>query len=299
MDIFKQLETFVTVVNSGGLSAAARKEGVVPAMVGRRLDALEDRLGVKLLLRTTRSMSLTQEGAIYYEDAQRILRELQEADSAVAIGNAQVSGHLHVIAPPGFGRRHVAPHFGDFQREHPDLHISLDLSDRVVDLAKERIDCAIRVSELEDSSMVAMRLTEISRVVVAAPSYLARRGTPETPSDLARHECMPLMGDSQVRGWLFNVNGASTHVKVRGGLESTDGMVLRDWALQGLGIAWRPMWEVRDDIAQGRLIRLLESYTISNDPVYAVVAHRKFMPSRVRLFIDYLRSVYARKDYWG
>jgi DNA-binding transcriptional LysR family regulator len=298
MGVFKQIETFVSVVNLGSLSAAARKEEVVPAVIGRRLDALEERLGVKLLVRTTRSISLTQEGSAFYEDSQRILQELQDAESSVASGNTRVTGHLHLLAPATFARRYIAPHIAEFQQAHPDLRITLDLSDRVVDLARERIDCAIRISELEDSSMVAVRLAEISRMIVAAPSYLARRGTPKTPADLEHHDCLLLMGDSQSRGWIFTVDGNQIYQKVRGLLECSDGTVLHDWALQGLGVAWRPMWEVKEDIAQGRLIRLMEEYSSTVDPVYAVVAQRKYMPSRVRLFIDYLRTVYARKGYW-
>lgn len=298
MDVFKQLETFVTIVNLGSLSATARQEDVVPAVIGRRLDALEERLGVKLLIRTTRSISLTQEGTAFYEDAKRILQELQDAESSVATGSTRVSGHLHLLAPATFARRYIAPHIPDFQREHPDLRISLDLSDRVVDLVRERIDCAIRISEMEDSSLVAVRLAEISRVLVAAPSYLARRGTPNAPGDLRNHECLLLMGDSQSRGWVFKIDDSPVYQKMRGILECTDGTVLHEWVLQGLGVAWRPLWEVKEDIAQGRLIRLLETYSIPDDPVYAVVAQRKFMPSRVRLFIDFLRSVYAQKGYW-
>ena len=298
MDVFKQIETFVTVVDLGGLTAAARKEEVVPAVIGRRLDALEDRLGVKLLVRTTRSVSMTQEGSAFYEDAQRILRDLQDAESAVASGNTRVKGHLQVVAPASFGRRYVAPHLGDFQRDHPDLRISLDLSDRIADLARERIDCAIRVSELADSSMVAVRLAQISRVVVASPEYLASRGVPKKPSDLGTHDCLVLMGDSQNRGWVFTVDGVPTYVKVRAGLESSDNIVLRDWVVNGLGIAWRPIWEVKEDIESGRLVKILEPFAPPDDPVYAVVAHRKFMPSRVRLFIDYLRAVYAQPGFW-
>jgi DNA-binding transcriptional LysR family regulator len=298
MDIFKQIDTFVSVVNLGSLSAVARKEEVVPAVIGRRLDALEERLGVKLLTRTTRSIALTQEGSAYYEDSMRILQELQDAESSVANGSTSASGHLNLLAPATFARRYIAPHIAEFQREHPGLRISLDLSDRVVDLARERIDCAIRISEMEDSSMVAVRLAEISRAVVAAPSYLARKGTPRTPADLEDHECLLLMGDSQSRGWIFKVDENLTYRKMRGALECTDGTVLHEWVLQGEGVAWRPLWEVKEDIAEGRLVRLLEEYSSVDDPVYAVFAQRKFMPNRVRLFIDYLRSVYARKGYW-
>lgn len=298
MSELKQLETFVSVVNLGSLSAVARKEEVVPAVIGRRLNSLEHRLGVRLLIRTTRSIALTQEGNAFYENCQRILQDLREAESLVASNSARASGHLHLLAPATYGRLFVAPHIAGFLSQHPDVRITLDLSDRIVDLARERIDCAIRISDMEDSSLVAVRLAEIRRVVVASPSYLARRGAPAAPADLERHECLSLMGDSQIRGWIFKVDGQQIKHKVRGTMECNDGTVLRQWALQGLGLAWRPFWEVKDDLAEGRLVRVLDQFSSNDDPVYAVVSQRKYLPNRVRLFIEHLRAVYSGKGYW-
>ncbi|MFC3625797.1 LysR family transcriptional regulator [Vogesella amnigena] len=297
MDVFKQLETFVSVVNLGSLSAAARQEQVVPAIIGRRLDALEHRLGAKLLVRTTRSISLTQEGSAFYEDCLRILAELEEAESAIASGSGRARGQLRVSAPAGFGRQHVAPHVASFLRKHPDLRVALDLSDRLVDLARDRIDCAIRISDLADSSLIAVRLAENRRVVVASPAYLARRGTPKTLDDLAQHDCLSL-GESQSRGWTFKVGGELVNLKVRGALECNDGAVLHDWALQGLGLTWRSMWEVKDDIGEGRLVTVLDKYSSPDYPVYAVMAQRRYLPGRVRLFIEHLKEVYAAPGYW-
>ncbi|MEA5097783.1 MAG: LysR family transcriptional regulator [Burkholderiaceae bacterium] len=298
MSVFKQLETFVSIVNLGSLSAAARQEQVVPAVIGRRLDSLEQRLGVKLLARTTRSIALTQEGSAFFEDCQRILQDLQQAEAAVSSGNAGARGHLHLLAPATYGRRHVAPHIADFQRKYPDIRIKLDLSDRPVDWTRDRIDCAIRIAGMEDSSLVAVPLAAIRRVVVASPSYLARRGTPQVPADIDQHDCLLLMGDSQSRGWTFRVDGKSVNMKVRSALECNDGVILYEWAQQGMGLAWRPLWEVKDDLAAGRLVTVLDQYSSADDPVYAVVAQRKFLPSRVRLFIDHLRAVYASNGYW-
>jgi DNA-binding transcriptional LysR family regulator len=298
MSSLKQLETFVAVVNLRSLSAAARKEEVVPAVIGRRLDSLEQRLGVKLLVRTTRSITLTQEGIAFYEDCQRILQDLSDSESAVASGSLRASGHLRLMAPPAYGRFFVAPHIADFQRQNPDVRVTLELSDRQVDLARERIDCAIRITALEDSSLVAIRLAEIHRVVVASPAYLERRGTPATPDDIEQHDCLILTGESQNRGWTFKEGEKLYNSKVRGALECNDGMVLREWALQGLGLAWRPTWEVKDDLVEGRLVKVLDQFSSTAHPVSAVVSQRKYMPSRVRLFIDHLRSVYARKGYW-
>lgn len=295
--MLKQMETFVAVVNLGSLSAAARQEGVVAAMIGRRLDALEERLGVKLLVRTTRSVTLTQEGSAFFEDCQRILAELAEAEAAVASGSGRARGHLRLSAPAGFGRRHVAPHIASFLQAHPDLRVMLDLSDRLVDLARDRIDCAIRISDLADSSLVAVRLAENRRVVVASPAYLARYGIPHTLEDLAGHNCLSL-GESQSRGWTFKVDGELLNLRVRGVLECNDGAVLHDWALAGLGLAWRSLWEVKDDLSDGRLVTVLERFSSPDYPVYAVVPQRRFLPGRVRLFIDYLKERYSSPGYW-
>ncbi|GGX81794.1 LysR family transcriptional regulator [Vogesella alkaliphila] len=295
--MLKQMETFVAVVNLGSLSAAARQEGVVAAMIGRRLDALEERLGVKLLVRTTRSVTLTQEGSAFFEDCQRILAELAEAEAAVASGSGRARGHLRLSAPAGFGRRHVAPHIASFLQAHPDLRVTLDLSDRLVDLARDRIDCAIRISDLADSSLVAVRLAENRRVVVASPAYLARHGIPRTLEDLAGHNCLSL-GESQSRGWTFKVDGELLNLRVRGVLECNDGAVLHDWALAGLGLAWRSLWEVKDDLSDGRLVTVLERFSSPDYPVYAVVPQRRFLPGRVRLFIDHLKACYSSPGYW-
>ncbi len=206
MDKLKALETFASVATRGSLSAAARAEGVAPAVVSRRLDALEEHLGVKLLVRTTRRIALTHEGTAFLDDCQRLLAELAAAEASVTAGGLQASGHLRITAPAGFGRRHVAPLLPAFHAEHPRLRISLNLSDRVVDLAAEGYDCAVRVGDFPDSSLVSIRLADNRRRCVATPDYLRRRGTPRHPRDLLQHDCLVLSSDaSQTRGWAFRV----------------------------------------------------------------------------------------------
>ena len=190
----------------GSLTAAARAEGVVPAIVGRRLDALEERLGVKLLVRTTRRITLTHEGSAFLEDCQRLLIELANAEAGVSAGGIKASGHLRVTAPAGFGRRHVAPLVPRFHQLHPEVTISLNLSDRLVDVAGESFDCAVRVGEMPDSSLVSLRLADNRRRCVATPGFLRRHGTPLQPGELARFACLTLSSDaSQTRGWAFRV----------------------------------------------------------------------------------------------
>jgi DNA-binding transcriptional LysR family regulator len=307
-DRLRQLETFVAVATRGGLTAAAKVEGVAPAVVGRRLDALEERLGVKLLVRTTRRVTLTHEGSAFLEDCQRVLVELANAEASVSAGRVKASGHLRVTAPAGFGRRHVAPLVPRFHAMHPEVTISLNLSDRVIDVAGENFDCAVRVGDLPDSSLVSLRLADNRRRCVATPEFLRRHGRPKHPSDLARFNCLTLSSDaSQTRGWAFRVprqDGGDgehevIHLKPTGPLDCSDGQVLHDWCLGGLGIAWRSTWEVEAEIDAGLLVPVLDDFAAPPNGIYAVFPQRKHLPLRVRLWLDFLKSEYGRPDYWG
>lgn len=299
MDKLKQLETFVAVAGRGSLASAARAEGVAPAVIGRRLDALEERLGVKLLTRTTRRLSLTHEGSAFLEDCQRVLADLSNAEASVSAGGVKASGHLRITAPGGFGRRHVAPLVPLFRELHTDVSLSLNLSDRVVDLAAENFDCAVRVGDLPDSSLVSVRLADNRRLCVATPEYLRRHGTPDTPGDLARFHCLTLSSDaSQTRGWAFRDGDAVVHLKPGGPLDCSDGQVLHEWCLQGLGIAWRSTWEVEAEIASGRLVEVLGGYAAPPNGIYAVFPQRRHLPLRVRLWIDFLKHHYGQPAYW-
>ena len=299
MDKLKQLESFVTVATKGSLTATARAEGVAPAVIGRRIDALEERLGVKLLVRTTRRISLTHEGSAFLEDCQRLLADLANAEASVSAGGVKASGHLRITAPAGFGRRHVAPQVPRFLALHPDVSVSLNLSDRVVDIVNEGFDCAVRVGDLPDSSLISVRLADNRRLCVATPSYLKRAGVPHHPSELARHECLTLSSDaSQTRGWAFRVDGEVTHLRPHGRLNCSDGQVLHDWCLKGLGIAWRSTWEVQSEIAAGRLQAVLEDFAAPPNGIFAVFPHARHLPLRVRLWIDLLKQTYGSPAYW-
>ena len=299
MDKLKQIESFAYAASKGSLTAAAKAEGVAPAVIGRRIDALEERLGVKLLVRTTRRISLTHEGSAFLDDCQRVLADLANAESSVSAGGVKASGYLRVTAPAGFGRRHVAPMVPKYLAQHPDVHISLNLSDRVVDIVNEGFDCAVRVGDLPDSSLVSVRLADNRRLCVAAPSYLKRAGIPKSPADLQRHKCLTLSSDaSQTRGWAFSIDGAVTHLRPSGRLDCSDGQVLHDWCVQGLGIAWRSTWEVDDEIATGRLARVLDEFAAPPSGIYAVFPQRKHLPLRVRLWIDFLKHSWGDPAYW-
>ena len=299
MDRLKQIESFVAVVARGSLTAAAASEGVAPAVLGRRIDALEERLGVKLLLRTTRRISLTHEGSAFLEDCQRILADIGSAEASVSAGGVKASGYLRITAPAGFGRRHVAPLMPGFLARHSDVSLSLNLSDRLVDIAGEGVDIAVRVGDMPDSSLVSVRLADNRRLCVAAPSYLQRAGVPRQPSDLGRHECLTLSSDaSQSRGWAFSLDGLVSHLRPSGRLDCSDGQVLHTWCLQGQGLAWRSTWEVEADIASGALVSVLDAFAAPPNGIYAVVPQRKHLPLRVRLWIDYLKHHYGDAAFW-
>ena len=298
MGQFRQISTFVDVVARGSLSAAARAEGIAPAMIGRRLDALESRLGVKLLQRTTRKLVLTDEGTAFLEDCQRILAELEEAEAAVAERSAKATGHLLISAPAGFGRQHVAPLLPSFLAEHREVTVNLNLNDRLVDVVGEGVDVAIRIASLSDSSMVGVKLADNQRVLVAAPAYLKRHGTPQALADLARHNCLAISSEGSQRGWTFRDGGKIVTMKVAGNMVCNDGAVLHDWALAGKGLAWRSMWEVHAEIADGRLNTVLDRFAAPGNDIYAVFAQRRHLPLRIRAFVDFLRHMYAQPGYW-
>jgi DNA-binding transcriptional LysR family regulator len=303
MDKLKQLESFVSIATRGSLTAAAIAEGVAPAIMGRRLDGLEERLGVRLMLRTTRRLTLTHEGSAFLEDCQRLLADLSNAEASVSAGGVKASGHLRITAPAGFGRRHVAPLVPRFRELHPEVTISLNLSDRVVDIAGEGFDCAVRVGDMPDSSLVSVRLADNRRLCVATPAYLKRYGTPLHPNELTKFHCLTLSSDaSQTRGWAFSLRKAHSeeviHLKPVGPLDCSDGQVLHDWCLAGYGIAWRSTWEVEAEIAAGALLPVLEEFAAPPNGIHAVFPQRKHLPLRVRLWIDFLKLHYGATGFW-
>ncbi len=300
MDKFKQIETFVSIVRTGSLSAAARAEGVAAAIAGRRLDALEQRLGVKLLVRTTRRINLTPEGVGFLEDCQRLLTDWADAEGAVSAGGRVAKGQLRVTAPAGFGRKHVAPLMPKFRDLHPGVRLSLDLSDRVVDLSAEGFDCAVRLGDLPDSSLVSTRLADNRRLCVATPKYLRQHGRPAKPADLLKFDCLCLSSEaSQSRGWAFKSGADLVHVKPLCSMDCSDGQVLHEWCLSGHGIAWRSYWEVADDIAAGRLVSVLGEFAAPPNGIFAVFAQRKHAPVRLRLWLEFLKSEFAKPGLFG
>jgi DNA-binding transcriptional LysR family regulator len=299
MDKFKELTTFVDVAGRGSFSATARDEGVTPAMVGRRIDQLEERLGVKLFKRSTRKVTLTPEGSAFLDDCQRILDELRAAEESLSVGTKGATGKLIVSAPTAFGRKHIATHLPAFVDAHPDLNVTLHLSERLVDLRNERIDLAIRIADLKSADLHAAKLAQNHRVVCGSPSYFKRAGKPKTLHDLARHNCLVTATEDGLSDhWSFADKNRSVGVKVAGNLHCNDGEVLTRWALAGHGLAWRSAWEVSEEIKKGRLISVLDEFASPGNNIYAVYAERQFLPAKVRLFIDFLKQTFGDPPYW-
>ncbi|MBL8511342.1 MAG: LysR family transcriptional regulator, partial [Betaproteobacteria bacterium] len=305
MDHLKVLQTFLDVAKSESLSVVAREEGITAAMVGRRVDQLEDKLGVKLFKRSTRKITLTPEGTTFFEHVQGILNELHAAEEAISVGAKNASGRLIISAPTAFGRKHIAPHLPDFIKTYPNLSVTLLLSERLVDLKNERVDLAIRIADLQNADLIATKLARNHRVVVASPSFIEKFGAPTTLSELAKYNCLITATEAGLSDtWTFrdmrNVeNGQqSIGIKVAGHLHCNDGEVLTRWTLAGHGLAWRSTWEVSEEIKKGRLVEVLPQYAIAGNDIYAVYADRKFLPAKVKLFIEYIKAQFGAPPYW-
>jgi len=295
---FQQMAVFAKVVGAGSLSSAARELGLSPALVSRKLAALEARLGVRLINRTTRSLHLTDEGASYFEACSRLLAEIDEADAAVSAGRVEPQGVLRVALPASFGHLHVAPRIPAFAAQYPKVRLALSLSDRSVNVIEEGFDCAVRIAELEDSSLAARKLAPNRRVVCASPEYLARHGTPQAPEDLARHDV--LTTNDFAMSWDFkDPRGKPGTVRVGGRYACDNWEVLREWAIAGLGIALKSTWDVYRHLQDGSLVELFPGYAFHSDvAIYAVYPHRRHLPAKTRVFIEFLAASFGPEPFW-
>lgn len=299
MDKLKQIEAFVDVVEKGSMARAALEQNITPVMLGRRIDALEKRLGVKLMHRTTRHLSLTEQGAVYLDHCRKLLGELDQAERLISEGRHKATGHLIVSTPAAFGRKHVAPHAPSFQKANPDVKISFNLTDRVVDLVREGYDVGIRIGGAIDPNFVAVKLAANRRVVCGTPDYFERHGIPRTLDDLQQHNCLSFnLQGGQQRGWYFQKNGKPVTMRAEGRLDCNDGELLHRWAMEGLGLAWRSTWEIQSQLAKGALITVLDDYALPHYDIMAVYPQQRHLPAKIRFFIDYLKALYARPGYW-
>lgn len=299
MGRYTEMRSFVLVADKGSFAAAALAEGVTPVVMGRRLNALEGRLGVQLVHRSTRGLTLTDLGEQYLEQCERVLREIDIADSSISDGRQAVSGRLVVSAPAAFGRQHVAPHIVEFKKRHPDLGLSFNFTDSVIDLVSEGYDMAIRVGEVLDPAYVVSRLYPNRRLVCGTPEYFERHGTPKRPEELADHNCLAFnLQGGQQRGWIFVREGRPFAVRVHGDLDCNDGELLYKWVKQGLGVGWRSTWEIQGELKRGKLVTVLDEYAAPDYDIRAVYPQQRYLPAKVRHFIEYIRDIYNRPGYW-
>jgi DNA-binding transcriptional LysR family regulator len=299
LDRLTGLEIFVKVASSGSLSAAARAMGLSQTMVTKHVAALEARLGVKLFHRTTRRLSITEAGRNYLEVSERILAEIEAADASVAADRIEPRGLLRLNAPMAFGTRQIAPLLAEFTALNPRVTIELGLNDRLVDLAEEGWDLAIRIGNLRNSSLIARRIAPCRVVVCAAPSYLKARGTPQTVSSLAEHNCLGYtLSQTSVDRWVFGVR-AEVNVQVSGNLRANNGEALRTAAIAGQGIIYQPTFIVADELRAGTLVALnLDQPTVEFGGIYAVFLPDRHPPAKVRGFVDFIATSFAPDPPW-
>lgn len=288
-----ELSFFVQLIKSGSLAATARELNLTPPAVSKRLARLEQRLGVRLLNRTTRSISLTAEGELYLINAQRILGEIEEMERQVSSSRAEPKGLLRLNAPLGFGRTHISVAISSFVKRYPDVTIQLHLTDRPMNLPDDSIDVAIRFGELPDSRLIARKIAVNRRRLCAAPAYLKAFGCPQTPEDLARHNCIVLrQNDSAFGIWRLSQGKRTESIKVGGNLSTNDGEVALNWALDGHGILLRAEWNLAAHLRSGELVEVLADYQAPPADIYAVYLERLNLSAKVSVFIEHLREFF-------
>ena len=293
MQEFAGIVVFAQVVEARSFSAAARSLGMSKSAVSKRVARLEDRLGARLLNRTTRRLSLTEVGAAFYERCARIVSELEDAELAVTRLSSEPRGTLKLNAPVTFGQLQIAPALPELLARHPELRIDMLLSDRLVDLVEEGFDLAIRIGPLPDSTLVARRLAPDRRVVCGTPGYFERHGRPRTPAELEGHNCLGYSFLGAQSEWRFRGPRGERAQRVRGNFQANNGEVLRAALLQGLGLALMPTFIVGRDLAAGRLETVLEEHELPAGGVYAVYPHGRHLSPKVRACVDFLASRFA------
>lgn len=282
------MEIFVRVVDLGGFTPAAAVSGISATMVGNHVKALEQRLGARLLNRTTRRQSLTEIGARYYSQCLDVLARIEAAETEAKEMHSRPRGRLKISAPVTLGSHLLAGLFADYLRDLPDVEIDLQLNDRVVDLADEGFDAAFRFGDLRDSGLVARRLRSLGRVICAAPEYLARHGAPAEPEDLAGHNCLAFRYIQAERDWVFQGSGDDRRVAITGQMTVNNGSALLQAVLAGAGIAMLPDYLAAHDLEAGRLVRLFPDYDLSRAPLQLVYLPDRQMTPKMRSFVDFV-----------
>lgn len=289
------IEIFVKVVEAGSFTEAAERLNLSKSVVSKYVSRLEDRINVRLLNRTTRRLSLTEAGQVFYERSRYGLQEIQEATEQVATLNSNPSGLLRLNLPMSFGIERVAPLLPDFLSQYPEIELDITLDDRKVEVIEPGFDLSLRISDLHDSSLVAKRIGTCQHAIVAAPEYLSVNGTPDSPEALATHNIVAYRHQDSPLDWRFSKEGEeSIFVSVRGNVTANNSLALRELVKGGVGIARMPMFLVANDLQTGALVQVLEHYELLALGVYAVFPQRRYLAAKVRVLIEFLESVSER-----
>lgn len=290
------LDIFARVARTGNMSAAGREMSLSPAVVSKRISLLEDRLGTRLFQRTTRQLTLTETGEGYFKRVVDILSLVAEAEDFVSRRNDKPRGMLKVTAPTSFSRFHIAPYMQAFCERYPEVELDFHLTDSFVDIIRDGFDLAIRIGELPDSSLVARKLAQDTRVICAAPSYLAKHGTPASVDDLDQHNCLSAGAQDL---WRLEGPEGPCQLRVKGNIRSNSAEFIRESLLAGLGLGLRPTWDVGSELRSGALKVVMPEYRGSQSmAIHAVYPCREFMPSKVNVFIEFLSALYGAEPYW-
>lgn len=301
MDTIGGMRIFSRVVEAGSFSAAGRQFGVAPSSVSRQINELEDDLSTRLFHRTTRKLSLTEAGQLYYQRVSKILIDVDEAKLALLEMGGAPSGILRITVAGSVARRHIVPAVTVFQQKFTAIKVVLSVTDRVVNLVEEGFDLAIRVDPSRDANLVGRKIGSGRRIVCASPAYLKKAGTPQVPADLANHNCLTFRTHPGSNVWSFRLGKGTLNVRVSGSLFADDGESLVAAAMAGLGLILLPAWLVGVELGEGRLLEVLPEFQIipKDTPLYALYPHQRHLPPKVRVFIDFLVERFAGETKWS
>ncbi|MEX5582965.1 LysR family transcriptional regulator [Pseudomonas lurida] len=294
MDKLNAMAIFVRVIERGSFSAVARELQTTQPTISKILRALETELGGKLIARSTRQLSLTDEGQRYYRHCREILAAVDAAEHSFQTGKEIIAGPLRVGSSVSFGRLQIAARLSDFLLQYPDVQVDLQLNDHLQDMVSEGLDVTLRIGELRDSGLIARRIGTTHRVTLASPAYLARHPAPKSPQDLSQHNCLLFNLLSSQNQWVYEKNGARHSVRIAGNAQSNNSEAVREMVLTGLGIALSPLWLFYDDLKAGRVVALLQDYTAQSLPIQAVAAPNRRQSARVKAFVDYMADALAQ-----
>ena len=298
MDTLTAMKVYCSVVENDSLAGAARTLNISPSVVSKQLSALEDRLGVRLLNRTTRRVSVTEVGTAYYDRCKRIIADVDEAEVAVSRSHSQPRGMLRITAPSTFAHRHVTPHLPKFIDRYPEVELQVQVNDRIVDLVDDGIDLAIRIAQLKDSSLIARRLASNHRSIVATPEYLRTWGIPERPEDFLQHALITWLPGNLINDWHFVIDGKEQVIRTKGTISMNNGDSILSTVLAGGGLAMMNAFMTGEYVQDGRLLAVMEDYVREDVPIYAVYPSSRHLSPKVRAFVDFLLETYGPKPYW-